>query len=238
MQSPVIVVIAVWLFGTACAAVSLGRPTPRSDDQPVRESVAEVNKQFDEAFRNNDPERVASLYTEKGELLFPNGSIVRGRKAIAAYWKKAMESGVRSVKLTTVEVEADGITAYEVGNYSLLGKGAGELGRGKYLVIWKQEGGKWRLHRDCWNSDRGRTASNGLSGWPARCNRCLRAPDLLSGAPGRRRPGGSRPESDACARPCRHHQRTPVRRGTAAEAGRRERTPDQHSPGAHRNHCR
>ena len=23
---------------------------------------------------------------------------------------------------------------------------------GKFIVIWKQEGGQWKLHRDIWNS--------------------------------------------------------------------------------------
>jgi ketosteroid isomerase-like protein len=26
------------------------------------------------------------------------------------------------------------------------------MDRGKYIVVWKDEGGKWKLHRDIWNS--------------------------------------------------------------------------------------
>jgi ketosteroid isomerase-like protein len=24
--------------------------------------------------------------------------------------------------------------------------------RGKYIVVWKRDGGQWRLHRDSWNT--------------------------------------------------------------------------------------
>jgi ketosteroid isomerase-like protein len=39
---------------------------------------------------------------------------VSGKKAIKEYWKGAIDSGFKAIKLTSVEVEAHGDTAYEV----------------------------------------------------------------------------------------------------------------------------
>jgi ketosteroid isomerase-like protein len=36
----------------------------------------------------------------------------------------------------------------------LLGAGGTEADRGKYIVIWKNQGGLWKLHRDIWNSSK------------------------------------------------------------------------------------
>jgi ketosteroid isomerase-like protein len=58
------------------------------------------------------------------------------------------------VKLETVEVAGDGNTAYEVGQFTLQGAEGQVFDAGKYVVIWKQEAGQWKIHRDIWNSSR------------------------------------------------------------------------------------
>jgi ketosteroid isomerase-like protein len=65
-----------------------------------------------------------------------------------------MHMGLTAVKLETVEVEGHGNTANEVGKYSLQGAGGQVLDTGKYVVIWQQEAGQWKIHRDIWNSSR------------------------------------------------------------------------------------
>ena len=32
-------------------------------------------------------------------------------------------------------------------------KSGKEIDKGKYIVLWKMEDGKWKLHRDIFNSD-------------------------------------------------------------------------------------
>ena len=62
------------------------------------------------------------------------------------------EPQVFGVQLEAVETEGYGDTASEVGKYTLEGEGGQVLDRGKYIVIWKQEEGQWKLHRDIFNS--------------------------------------------------------------------------------------
>lgn len=35
----------------------------------------------------------------------------------------------------------------------ILDKDGKQLDKGKYIVLWKKEEGKWKLFRDCYNSD-------------------------------------------------------------------------------------
>ena len=61
--------------------------------------------------------------------------------------------GITRVTLETVEVEAAGDTAYEVGQFTL--EASGNIAdQGKYLVVWKRDGGDLRLHRDIWCTSR------------------------------------------------------------------------------------
>lgn len=63
-----------------------------------------------------------------------------------------MDMGIKAIKLEAIEVEGYGDTASEVGRYTLEGEGGQVLDKGKFIVIWKQEAGQWKLHRDIINT--------------------------------------------------------------------------------------
>ncbi len=56
--------------------------------------------------------------------------------------------------LDRLETEAHGDTVNEVGNYKLMVAGGQEADAGKYIVIWKNVAGQWKLHRDIWNTSK------------------------------------------------------------------------------------
>ena len=50
--------------------------------------------------------------------------------------------------METVELDAQGETAIEVGRYILKADRGVVADQGKYIIIWKHAGGTWKLHRD------------------------------------------------------------------------------------------
>jgi uncharacterized protein (TIGR02246 family) len=118
----------------------------------IRNILRNTNERFMRAFKKGDAPNVASLYTAQGQLLPPNSEVVSGRAAIEQVWKSVMGMGIKDARLESVEVDALGDTAVEVGKYTLRGEGGQVLDNGKYVVIWKKEDDEWRLHRDIWNS--------------------------------------------------------------------------------------
>jgi ketosteroid isomerase-like protein len=60
--------------------------------------------------------------------------------------------GIKEAKMVIVEAEKQGDTVIEVSKFKLLGDGGQLMDEGKYIVIWKQEVGQWKLHRDIFNS--------------------------------------------------------------------------------------
>jgi uncharacterized protein (TIGR02246 family) len=124
------------------------------DSNTPRKEIEAANAAFSKAYDQGDAKAVAAMYTEAGELFPPNERIVKGQPAIEAYWKAAIDAGIKGVELKTSEVWALGETVAETGRYTLSGKNGESLDEGKYVVIWNRVDGKWKLHRDCWNSSK------------------------------------------------------------------------------------
>lgn len=127
--------------------------------QEIREAIEAANEVFVETFGKGDAAGLAALYTEGGQLLPPNAGFQTGRQALQTFWQGAIDAGLEEAKLETLEVEPHGDTAIEVGKYTLYVGGGQEADAGKYIVVWKREGGKWRLHRDIFNSSKPAPAS-------------------------------------------------------------------------------
>src|SRR5689334_3858647 len=118
----------------------------------IRRAITPANEEFMERFAQGDAAGVAALYTPDGQILPPNGDVVHSPAAIQVFWQGVMDTGVGGVRLEVVEIDEHGQTASELSLYTLLGRDGQVLDRGKYLVIWKQVGGQWKLHRDIFNS--------------------------------------------------------------------------------------
>ena len=118
----------------------------------VRQEIVGANKAFMKVFGKGDSAQLASLYTKNGKLLPPNSDVISGVEGIRVFWQGVMKMGIKGAKLETTEVEGQEGGAYEVGKYVLSGAQGEVMDRGKYIVIWKSQRGKWKLHRDIWNS--------------------------------------------------------------------------------------
>ncbi|MCE7981144.1 MAG: DUF4440 domain-containing protein [Caldilinea sp. CFX5] len=124
------------------------------DQSSTRTQVESNNRAFMAAFARGDSVGAAAVYTETGQILPPNFPVMGGKAAIQAFWQGAIDLGIAAAELETVEFEAHGDTAWEVGQAVLKSKDDQVLDEGKYIVIWKRENGVWKWHRDIWNSSR------------------------------------------------------------------------------------
>ncbi len=119
-------------------------------------TVEAINQEFTDAVRRRDAAAAAALYTEDAIMLPPNSEMIRGRPSINAALQAMLDAGVRELTLETVDVKYLGDVAYEVGNYGLKaepGGGQSISDRGKYVVVWKRQGGgPWQLAVDIWNT--------------------------------------------------------------------------------------
>jgi uncharacterized protein (TIGR02246 family) len=103
-------------------------------------------------FAKGNAADIAELYTEEGMLLPAGFDFVQGRANIASFWQSAIDMGIKQLKFDLVEVEQHGDTAIEVSKYQMRSADDHVIDEGKGMVIWKCEGGVWKLHRDIWTS--------------------------------------------------------------------------------------
>ncbi|HJR05766.1 MAG TPA: nuclear transport factor 2 family protein [Pyrinomonadaceae bacterium] len=124
----------------------------------VSEVIKNTNLKFAEIFKRGDAAGVAALYTPDARLMPPDVPLMTGTEAITAFWQAAMKQGIKAATLESIDVETSGgDLATEIGRFKLAMKvaGADDLVEqtGKYIVLWKLDGGTWKLHADIWNAD-------------------------------------------------------------------------------------
>ncbi|GAA4498406.1 hypothetical protein GCM10023172_15310 [Hymenobacter ginsengisoli] len=118
----------------------------------IRSEIQRANAAFEAHFAQGSAAAIASLYTSNAVLLPTGHDPIQGHEGIQAFWQGALDMGVARVSLHTQEVEELSDTAIELGVYTLFGANSQQLDKGKYLVVWKQQQGQWKLHQDIWNT--------------------------------------------------------------------------------------
>ena len=152
MRAKVVLMVVVSLFLVSCA--------PQEPDMAaMRKMIDEYNAASIDAMTSGNMDKVMSYYADDAMSMPPNSTMLKGKEAIKAFSTQMMQSGMKmsNVKFTTVEVDASGKVAYEVGNYEMdiaipvMGK---MRDQGKYVAIWKQQAdGSWKVHAEMWNTD-------------------------------------------------------------------------------------
>jgi uncharacterized protein (TIGR02246 family) len=120
--------------------------------EETRSAIAAANEKFMAAVKRGDAAGLAALYTENGQVLPPNADFVNGKPAVRVFWQAVMDMGIKEAKMEIGEVEGHGDTAIEVSTITLMGEGGQVLDKAKYMVVWKQQEGQWKIHRDIFNS--------------------------------------------------------------------------------------
>jgi uncharacterized protein (TIGR02246 family) len=141
------------LFLSLCMSVSLLALSHGALADATRDGIVASNAQFSAAVAKGDAAAVAALYTADAMVMPAGSDNVKGSAAIQKFWAGAMGSGIAGAKLNTVEVFGRGASATEVGDYELLDKAGKSIDHGKYIVIWRREDGKWKLHRDMFSTN-------------------------------------------------------------------------------------
>ena len=134
-----------------CALSSVCRA---EDSSTVRAAIEQAGVRFAEAYARGDAKAVAAFYTEDAIAFPPGAEMVKGREAIQQMWQETMDSGVKSLTFTVIDVGTSGDLAHETGTALMNIQPAGKeptTASIKYAVVWKKQGNDWKLHRDIWN---------------------------------------------------------------------------------------
>jgi len=116
------------------------------DLQKARGIIDSLDRQFSRYFFNGDSLALYAMYTKDGSL----GSL-KGKdllSGIGRMIRSSIQNNTRTVIYTTTSLTVDAELIIEVGMYESIDDAGNVKGKGKYLVVWKQENGDWKLYRD------------------------------------------------------------------------------------------
>ena len=110
-----------------------------------------------EVFGNRNFAALDQIYTSDARILPPGAPMISGREAIKKFWSDLIQSvNAKSAVLATVDLMLAGDGLVEIGRATLTiepqGQSATQM-EVKYVVYWRQEGGRWKWHVDIWNQN-------------------------------------------------------------------------------------
>ena len=140
------------LTASVSAALLLAAGPGSAAAASARADIEAANSKFMALLAKGDAAGLAALYATDGQVVPPNSDFVSGAPAIQKFWQGTIDAGIKGAKFTTLDVTVRGDLASETGKYDLTGADGTVLDTGKYVVVWKREGGRWKLHRDIFNT--------------------------------------------------------------------------------------
>lgn len=158
------VLVATAAVAIACqtqeTATEQGSETsPAVDGAAVREAIAAKDAAFADAIVAGDVEPIVLMYAADATLMPPGMPRVEGSQAIRETFTGMMaEMAPTAMTLSPdeVTVSATGDYAIAEGSWTLTGAapdGSEWSDQGKYLVVWKNDQGDWKMVSDMWNND-------------------------------------------------------------------------------------
>lgn len=132
-----------------CALVAIGCSDARETDLA---GLKAMEGEWQAGFDARDAAAIAAVYADNSAVLPPNGTAVRGRAAVEAFWAEFMSSGIGG-EINDTEVYASGDLGYKVGSYVITDPGGTTIDVGKYIEVWRHVNGKWQMTHDIFNSD-------------------------------------------------------------------------------------
>ena len=131
----------------ACGGGAKQQEFGASDGQAIRQ----VSTDLETAFNAKDVDKILSLYTDNSVFMPPNKPLLRGRDPLKSFYNGLLSGGSHDLKLTPDDVAGAGPIGYESGSYSMMN---GERhDRGKFLFIFRNMSGTWKIEYTSWSSD-------------------------------------------------------------------------------------
>ena len=155
MRSIFILLIAALIgcFFLSCDSVPVQKTTSGTtaesslDKGWAKSFLDSSNRKFSEQFASGDSAAVASNYWPDAELLMDNMEAVKGKDIVDA-WGEAIRMGMKELALSTTDITGSPTFIIETGNYQMKDAKKALIDKGKYVVVWENRNGEWKIYRD------------------------------------------------------------------------------------------
>lgn len=111
-------------------------------------------EQFSAFYVAGDIESLVDSYTIDGKIFPGRTKIIEGKEKLLDFWTPRNGNKTIRHKITPAEIKIVKKTAYDFGYYegtSQNAEGENFEFSGKYVIVWKEIKGEWKIYLDIWN---------------------------------------------------------------------------------------
>lgn len=156
--------IAKYAFMSALSVLLLGcgpnagsKNSTHDNAAAHEQAIRKTNERWLALIRDHDTAAISKLYASDGAMLAPGAPIAQGQPALEKAWSGLMQMPGFGLTFTAdkIAVASGGDMALDRGTYqlSLSGPKGPTKDVGKYVVVWQNIEGQWKVAADIFNSD-------------------------------------------------------------------------------------
>jgi uncharacterized protein (TIGR02246 family) len=116
-------------------------------------SIQAGYREFETAFNTKDSIGLANCYAIDAKFMSPNGKAIEGRTAIQKAFTGWFKDDTTKIKLHLVELWGDETNVTAENAWTMTDKDGKVIDEGKSIEVYKMEDERWKLLRDCYNSN-------------------------------------------------------------------------------------
>ena len=152
MKNMVLLLLLTNLFGCQSKQSEKIEMQPFNIDQ-VKAHILEMNKSYSKRFVTEDSAFYIERYCSDAEVYCPGMPAIKGRNAVRDFFYGNGSNNEAAIELPPSRIYGKEELVVEEGTYNFPDGKGGSIDQGKFIAVWKQEWGKWKLYREIWNSD-------------------------------------------------------------------------------------
>lgn len=137
------------LFATACGGAS----SESFDLAAVRQEIAALNEQFTQAHLTGDVALIDAMFTADAVSHPPGTASVRGPQALHDFTVAYIALGISEFREESSEFYGNAELVVDAGTYVVTFGPDYVTERGKYLNVWRNVNGSWKIQSNIWNTD-------------------------------------------------------------------------------------
>lgn len=120
----------------------------------ARNDIQGVTARFSVSYMAGDYQAMMETYHPEARIFPPRAGIISGQEAIRRRWVLPEGLSILEHRSNPESIVVLGNTAYDYGYYqgrTRLLDGSETSWKGKYVIVWKQHDGQWKMLLDIWN---------------------------------------------------------------------------------------
>lgn len=153
MRTILFIMLAAYVVGCNSTPDSNTLASASFNLDSVKAHITEMNKSYGQRFKTNDLAFYKERYCKDAAVYSPNVPAVVGIDSIISFFYGGGNNVEAIIELPPNNIYGNADLVVEDGTFNFPDGKGGNFDKGKFIALWKQEDGKWKLFREIWNTD-------------------------------------------------------------------------------------